>query len=206
MSSKSLLLTSSQRLQAEEISEPEPLGGGFVTHQVLVQGINLLPVGVQPRPISAHFAAAGPSIEANVDGSVTPVTFDLAPADPDIYRIERLRLTIVATTAVGLSGFGNLAVLGQGLLLQVLNTDNVEIFDVLAGVPIQSGFDLHELGTVETVALGTEHMLIAEIVLASPIRLEAGFGEKLRLTVRDNLSTLTRVRLRGIGFVENRRS
>ena len=198
MSAKGLKLTTNDVLLTEQITVDSQL--------MLVQALAAIKVGLQPRPLMAKLATSGGATNFGVDGSVTPVTFDLTPTDPNIYRIERLRLVVQAATAVGLSGLGDLGALANGLTLQVLDTNLAEIYDVLEGKPIKSGLDLAALGRVEPFAVGTDHVVVAEIALVSPIRLEAGLGERLRLTVSDNLGGLTRAELAALGCVEDVRS
>lgn len=148
-------------------------------------------LGVVPRLLPKYLATVpGASIEMAVNGSVTPIQFDLVPGSAEIWRVARLVLQIVAPTAASPELFGSLAALTNGLLIEVRNAGGV-LIDLTAGAPIKANLDL-ALGWSTSIA---DTIVGAEWLFASPLRIEGGLGEFLRLTVQDNLSTLTRMRL-----------
>jgi hypothetical protein len=207
MSVRSLLLTNQQRLLAEEVSQAELVGATSTPRDMLIQQVATLPVGVLPEPVIAL-------ADLNVDGSSNAVEVDIAPADPDVYRIERLRFLLRSTGAMVLSEFADLgAALDTGVSIKVhgLNQADpptlVERSDLLGGDTIQALEDFALHGSLDVVSHGSEFLGVAELTPATPIRLKAGTagdtGDLLRFTIADDLSTLLRFTVAAIGHREN---
>lgn len=186
MSQDAIFLAQAVRLASEKRSRSI----GNVPVDEHYQHVVATELGVVPRLVPRYMAAAGGSVEMDVNGSVTPLTFDLAPAADEIWRVARLVLQIVAPTAAAPDQFGSLAALANGLLLELRDAAGV-LVDLTAGQPIKANRDL-ALGWSTSIA---DTIVGAEWLFAGPIRIEGGLGEFLRLTVRDDLSTLTRMRV-----------
>lgn len=199
MTASSIRLANDGRLASEQRSRS--IGGSTVL--VDYQEVAVSHLGPQPLPLAKYLEASA-SKEMAVDGSAG-LNFELAPAANEIYRIERLTIVMVLASSPTLTEFGDIASLGTGLTLQVLDVDDVEIVDLLDGTPIQSNNDLAAVASLSLMEWGASYTLKADIVPVSPIRLEypeAG-AEKLRLRVSDNLSTLTRMRCMAHGRQEH---
>jgi hypothetical protein len=206
MSVRGLLLTNQQRLLAEEVSQAELVGATSTPRDMLIQQVATLPVGVLPEPVVAL-------ADLKVDGSGAAVEVDIAPSDPDIYRIERLRFLIRSATAMTFTELADLGALATGITIKVhgLNQADpptlVERYDLLGGDTIQALEDFALHGTVEVLEHGAEFLAVADIVPAAPIRLKAGTagdtGDLLRFTVADDLTGLARFTVAAIGHREN---
>lgn len=83
--------------------------------------------------ISVHLRNAG-SIEANVNGSVTPVEFAFSPTEQ--CQIHRMIVTITDAGSFQSSEYGNLSALTNGIEFEW--TDGSDTVDFLDGVPIVS--------------------------------------------------------------------
>lgn len=201
MSASNIPLSSGKLVASEQISQVELVGG---TKLVEVQQLAMTPIGPACQPLQV-FATNGGSPELRVDGSATPVQFSIAPADPDIYRLDSLRLTLVTSAAIELTQFGNVAALADGILLQVYKDATLE-HDVLGGIPLRSHNDIAALFDLRIFEQVASFTLVAELDLASPIRLEGADMESLRVTVQDDLTGLVRARLAAVGVKENVRT
>lgn len=167
------------------------------------QRLSPAPIGSLPLPLRAYLQSGAGSVEAAVNGSADPVAFDLAPGEDEIYRVTSLALVLVCTAAPEMDKFGNLAALATGLGLQVLGSAGEELVDLLGGQPIQTANDFAALGSVTLVDRGLSWTVHAAIAPAAPLRLEGADGERLRLTVSDDLSLLTRFRIFADGVRED---
>jgi hypothetical protein len=148
-------------------------------------------LGVVPLLVPKYLATnPGAAIEMNVNGSVTPAQFELRPSSVQIWRVARLVVQIIAPAPAAANQFGSLAELANGILLEVRNA-TLQLIDLTAGQPIKANRDFG-LGWSTSIA---DDIVGAEWLLEAPLRLEGGLGEFLRLTVRDNLTTLTRMRV-----------
>ena len=185
MSKATILLAGAKRVATEQQAH----GTDGIAH---FQHVVATEVGGVPRLVPKFLATVpGGSIEMAVNGSVTPVAFDLVPGSSEIWRVARLVLQIVAPAPATPAQFGSLAALTNGLLLQVRNATTV-ITDLTAGAPVKANRDL-VLGWTGVSLADTD--VEADWLFSVPIRLEGGLNEIVRLTVRDNLSTLTRMRV-----------
>lgn len=190
MSQASVQLANTARLASEERSRS--VSGATVLEQY--QHVIPTPIGVGPRLRTIYLAAAGgPGIEMVQDGSVTPVNFDLAPADPAIYRVSRLTLLMRLAAQPLMTQFGTLAALTNGLLVEVRDASGV-LADLLGGQPLKSNDDLATYFDLSVADLGASHTLRADWRFAFPVRLEGALGEFLRVSVRDAMAGITRMR------------
>lgn len=155
---------------------------------------------VQAIPFSGFFSdgADPPVTDMRVDGSVTPVAFEIRPdTDRDRY-IKTVQFTIVDQNAT-LTQFGNIGALSVGVLFEwdrlgetVLLADMISNYDHvrLAGgdPPFGDGTASFRASNV----LGTSEAYIPIVdfqrIFGLPwgIRLAAGSDEVLRITVRDD--------------------
>lgn len=179
---------------------------GNATHEEHYQRVAPCPVGSMPKVLAKFLGlTAGGSKDMQVDGSVTPQTFDLTPGASAVYRVERIVMRLVCTAAPVMTGFGNLAALANGVLLEWRKNDTADPpvvggaleLDLLDGVSFKAANDLlqFEVGILANTM---------ELVWAprQPIRLDGGNGEMLRATVRDNLTALTSFRTLVEGGIE----
>ena len=154
-------------------------------------------VGAGPLPAGKYLATSAPSIEMAVNGSSTAVNFDFAPASDEVVRVNRLSMVMVSPSAtLDMAQFGNLAALTNGITIKALDTDSAVILDLGGGQSFKSNNDLAALFDLQIITQAAATTIVARLVLPQPIRLDGGVSERLRLVVADNLSALTRLRVR----------
>ena len=79
---------------------------------------------------------------ANIDGSVTPVLFSIAPPATGVIVIHRLLVTITDNALVTAEKYGGVAMLTNGISIGLFDpSDDSLQTDYLDGIPIQSNCD-----------------------------------------------------------------
>lgn len=200
MSQDNILISDASRISSD--SRSRTVNGKSLTEHY--QRMAEAHVGVVPLPLRSFLKTSADSIEMAVNGSSAAVSFDLAPADPAIYRVKSLILSMSLASAATMTEFGDIAALTNGLTLQMLDTDEAEIVDLLGGQPLKSNNDIAGAGwTWSYVELSLTYSIQATFTPAAPIRIEGGDGERLRCVVQDDLSALTRMRLFADGWQED---
>lgn len=132
---------------------------------------------------------------ANVNGSVTPVDYFIQ-ADPNGKNklfLARMIVHIEAAGTITASGYGNLAVLTNGITLQHQDADDNVIRDITDGIPIKSNGGWRRQcydgarapwgSGNETFSARYTFAETGELIVLKP-------GEKLVITINDDLSTL----------------
>ena len=135
--------------------------------------------------------------EMNVDGTVAKIYEYVVPADKALV-IARLNILMVDAT-IEPDKFGGLAALTNGLTIEALSPSDAVLKDYCNGVPIKAtsefialagegfqvdkqGAALDQLAVRWTLAKAGNEVLMTE-------------GYKFRVTVQDNLSTITKFRM-----------
>lgn len=198
MSRSSVVLSGRQRILTEKVTQTQTVNGqASQTVNVEVQAMNPLSVGVQPQPLAKYAANGASSIEMNTSADV----FEIAPGADEIYRLNRLTLVLVCAGTPGMTLFGDLAALTNGVQLEVRSTEGAgsQLYDLLDGQPLKS---LNDMAAVGEVTIGG-NSVIFDFEMRAPIRLEDADSEILRCTTQDSLAGLTRMRLSAIGVVES---
>lgn len=135
----------------------------------------------------------------NVDGSSTPVYFwHLAAGEagnPKWTTIAALTMSISDDAAVIAGGFGGLAALTTGLALELVDSTGATVVaDLTGGLGIKSHADFAMIGgdvRFADTATGVD-VVSMRLDFARPI--ELAYGQRFRITVRDNLTGLTALR------------
>ncbi len=196
MSRSNLLIGGERRLASEERSRADG-SDAFDEHY---QHFIPTAIGAVPTLLSAYLGGASPNM--NVNGAVTEVEFDLAPASDAVYRIDRLTLVLACSGSILMSSLGDLAALADGIELAWLDEDEAVLVDILGGQTIKSLNDLAAGWALDIRELGASHTVQATLALPTPIRLDGAATEILRATVSDDLSTLARLRIHALGVIE----
>jgi hypothetical protein len=144
---------------------------------------------------------AGEGVEMNVDGDPTPVNFYFI-ADQKC-TIVRFNLNVVdAAMTWGAFGAINLAS-GNGCLFQVEDESGGVLLDFTAGQPIKSNADWSFLAGVDAVispAAGDDAIPVRFTIEKSGNQLNLQAGQRVRFSVRDDLSGLTKFRIMAQGY------
>lgn len=176
MSKSHIKLTDSKKVIAEQLSQVE----GSITHTVQAQGVHVLPVGAMPRP----------KVLTSANMATTAANYDFAPESPDVYRVEEIRLRLSSGAAMEMGAFGNLSALTTGLSLTVRNA-STELYDLLDGSTLKTLNDLALYGDLKLFEQATSFTALWSFKPPSPVRLEQGDGELIRVAVADDLSSLS---------------
>ena len=190
MSANNLLLHNDARVATEQRSR----SAGGVTYLEEFQRLSSCPIGEMPLPLAVYMEAAGGSIEMAVDGSVTAAKFDVTPGVTDVFRIYSVALIMSLASAPEFTEFGNLAAIASGITIEAQESGGDTIVDLLGGQPLKSNNDLDAVGRLDVRTGAASWSLRCELALHTPVRLDGAAGERLRATVADNLSGLTRLR------------
>lgn len=136
----------------------------------------------------------GVTTDLGVNGSVTPVNFQYAPAG-EVY-IHRAIIHLQDDGAWRASRYGSLNELTNGLEIKILNADDTVDHDYTAGFPIKNishwgamcyDVDLITIGAGDTVCNVRWTFALA----GQPMRINGNVGQYLQVVVQDDLSSVT---------------
>ncbi len=126
------------------------------------------------------------------DASAADAVYEYVVPPGPSARLARLNMAIVDPTP-RLDQFGGQAALGNGVLMQVIDGDGNELIDLTGGRPIQTNAEFLYLAGVDMELIQTAGAGVVK-VRASLFKAGANMfmlpGERIRFTIRDNLSTL----------------
>ncbi len=165
-----------------------PITDAGSTVQRHLQRVIVEPAGEVAVALAAYLRTSGASESGAADFSSSAGTFFVAPDEGEIYRIDSLVVQMRAPSGQTCDPgkYGHLTALTAGVLLRVWDEDDGLLLDITDGQSIKTNDDWAMLG--ETV-LGAR-ALTCRIRFPVPLRLE--FGERLEVTLQENLSTLER--------------
>lgn len=148
------------------------------------------------------YVRSGVSAELNIDGSSSSVDFDYV-AEVDT-AIERINIEIVDGSIRNDRFAGLAAALPNGLLFKVFDSDGTtELFDFCDNVPITITSDFVALAGTDSIiaqAAGDDSLPIRWTLGKSGKMLKLTAGQRFRITVQDDLSTITRFRAMVQGY------
>lgn len=154
--------------------------------------INIGQSSTDPTLLSVQKVLNGGSSNMRVNGSVTPVVFTVTADPTDDIALSELRFVLSSTSIVfdGIS-FGQIATLANGILVEI--TVNNGQFAQLANIKLNE--HLLEFATtaginVATEFSGTNDVLVASYALGGSMKLKAGTGDKINITIRDNITAV----------------
>jgi len=164
---------------------------GLYKARVLSVATNVLTVN---QPLNQSFPADTlvyrMSSAMNVNGSVTPKIFRVAPPPGYSFDLYSLRLNLRSTADMDDSKFGGIPALTNGLMFRVKKSN--EAYNNLFSVRINSEFQLRcEEVVYETKAPAGEYGLTTEysfIKKGVAVRLNGNIGQALEVIVFDDLS------------------
>jgi len=136
--------------------------------------------------------------DAAVNGSSTPVDYLVQPGATEVWLLYRLLMVGLGTGTILNTNFITIAGLSTGIGIKFANDTTDPLVDILDGLPIKTndglagfGFDArqNEFGaTAKSVSLRYSFFLENN---NRPILLSGFRGDRLVVTINDNLSTLT---------------
>lgn len=144
----------------------------------------------------------GSSESMAVNGSVTPVNFDAAPTSSQIWNVTAIYFLVSNNATATPTNFAGLAALTNGVRCQaIINSNAYDLFnvknnqDIIAVMPVIQSYSFAQL-------LGSIFAIAGGFLPSVPIVLNAANSDRIRFTVRDNLSSLNS----GISVVQYYRS
>lgn len=181
-------------------------GGRFYFGQLLAKpGANVLNLDT---PLDFAFPIGSPVLaatrELNVNGSVTPQTFEVRGTGTFEIDITRIIISMITTTAVDLSLFGNLVALTNGIVLRRTDTVTRNIWNIKTNLDMLNlSFDFELFAATNPVqgidGLGVRYTFAGQDKHGVAVRL--GLDDSLELIVQDNLTGLTQFRMIAQGHV-----
>ncbi len=159
-----------------------------------------MPVDIPANFLYDHLHdSVADSDDMNVNGSVTAVNFDFEVATGKIFILSRINAQFRDNTKDIPNGFFSLAALGNGLLIQILDTDGTTVlqdFDTTAD-PLKNHADMIALAGVDvdtdsTANVSAGGFRFSIFKTGSFMKLTA--GQKVRVVVQDNLEAMQEFR------------
>ena len=133
---------------------------------------------------------------ANVDGSVTPQVFKLAPRDGELYlRVERMVVHLADSGSLDSGAYGNNITLTNGITVEKrLASDDSVLQDLTDGIPITTnahwGRNCYDVDPI-SFGLGDEAMNVRWTFSKAGKAIEINRTEYLAVVIRDNLTGLS---------------
>ncbi len=156
-------------------------------------GISISPIpSTKIKPYCKFFVNDSDSYSMNVDGSSTPKVFTVAPQSGYIWYCEHLTFGIDDGGTCPPSNYGALSELTNGVLIELVRgTSEIQIANLRNNGDIALCFN-HSVGFFENGKfMATSNGFFGKLVFATCIALDGTNGDKFRVTIRDNLSSLT---------------
>ncbi len=154
----------------------------------------------RPGPIRGAFAVDGSNEDLSVDGSVTPVEFDIVANTGKIFFISKLTITL-QDSSINFSKFGGIAALANGVQIVVKEGGLAER---PLGNPLQTNADFNHEGFEVNVQSSNEDLLTARIFVKngfqSSVALADADGDYMRITVNDDLTSITKIKILAQGY------
>lgn len=140
----------------------------------------------------ARLEDSGGSEDMVVDGSVTPVDFDYAPATDEIDYVESLMFMIDDNGNVPPNKYGSIATAltnGVQVLIQTMGTE-YEIANMLTNADVSHTF-VRSGFSAGGGWLASTNLYFGELQFFVPMALDETQGDYVRIKVRDDLSKLS---------------
>jgi hypothetical protein len=141
----------------------------------------------------------------SVDMNATAATYGIKPDVGEIYVIDSVRIAITDASPLDADGFGGLAALATGCLLEIRekpgDSDEQAIASLSQGSPIHSHAQLVAVGPTELYSGAADCIVQTEVALAAPIHLDGSRGESLVFQTQDDVSGLTGLHVLAVGRV-----
>jgi hypothetical protein len=175
-------------------------GSFFIQAEIVTVTVNVI---LLDSPVNRIYTTGGSSImhsikDMNVDGSVTPQIFTVAPLSVQSGDITRIICEIRDNAGMDFETFGALAALTNGMVIRVNNGDGTfrQLYNFKSnGDIILQGFD-HDFAT--NIGGGTRGFTARITWAGQPkhgvaVRLDGALGEELEIVIQDDLTGLTRM-------------
>lgn len=157
-----------------------------------------------PYPGIAYtaFALDGASKDLNVDGSVTPVEFEIVPPTGFIYYIHTVIITMV-DSSINFTKFGGITALTNGIKIEI-KQDGGSLTESPQS-PIKVNKEFYQFGYDTTLQSATEDIFVAKLLVkidsGTIIKLVDSSSDLIKITVRDDLTAITDFKVVALGYI-----
>jgi hypothetical protein len=135
--------------------------------------------------------------------NTTADVYGIKPPSGIIYVIDAIRISFSDATALVASGFGGLAALANGCLLEIREdpggSPEQSVRDLTLGAPIKTHVQLAAMGPTEIYSGAADCLVQSAVAAGAPFRLDGNRGESLVFAVQDDLSGLTEMGVVAVG-------
>ncbi len=149
---------------------------------------------------SQNFVATiGGSLDLNVDGSVTPVEYTIAPVGSDILYVSGISIWLEDKGTWFKDTFGTLPELTNGVLIELgRDTTFTEIGNFINNFDISSTFSSGQAISLKDISGEIAIIGTQPLDQKRNIRLDGSNNDSLRVTVRDTLTGLDNFSLKAM--------
>jgi hypothetical protein len=146
------------------------------------------PVPANPTLLLADMVKNGSSSDLRVNGATTPVVFTFnADATKNLY-ISDIEFVLVASSLVfGSDKFAGLTVLTNGVLVEIIADSGKT--STLATLKVNEDFMFFATAGGWDMMIANKDIIRSGYTVGGAMTLKAGTADKIRVTVRDNLSS-----------------
>lgn len=159
-------------------------------------------VAITPAPDGYYIDLAknGSNENLSVDGSGTPIEFDILPHNSKNWYINRL-IYWMRCSAGGLGKFGGGDELTNGLLTKVIanGLGPYDWFNAKTNIEILSRATNGEI--ISNAFSGGDELIVGRFELEHPIGIRTGTSDKITIVVRDDLTELTLINVIAEGWL-----
>jgi hypothetical protein len=146
------------------------------------------------------------NINANVNGSVTPVDFEFKPGPNEVYVLDRILFYGLGTTNVTSTSYVDLVALTNGVEITLNNSAGI-VSNVTNDLPLKTNDDIcnlcydsrQNLFGANPRSISARYSFFKETGFRG-ILLDGTNGEKLIITINDNLTALVSHRFKAGAF------
>lgn len=125
----------------------------------------------------------------NVNGAVTPVTFQAGPSGSDVWYVESLSILLFDATKQDITEFASLATLTNGVLWrQVLSSTSYDIMTSRTNYQLVLQFPQIGLDSSAGKFLNVDGAFIASRIFYTPLVLNGATSDKIQAIIRDDLT------------------
>ena len=169
------------------------------------------PGGPGSKGLSKFLRDSGSSAEMNIDGSVTPVTFSIAPPVGSTYHIAALDFVLLGGS-MQLQQFGSQAALANGIQIGLygdhpIGGPDIELLDFVDGEDVRTlaEFPIHMTESVKLESPGSgDDMFVGNILflqnLDQHVTLNGDNNESVKIIINDDLTSQAQFRCKAVGF------
>lgn len=166
--------------------------GAAVTVDV-TGGISISPIPATAIAPQTKFFLNGSAYNMNVNGSVTPQIFTIAPPAGEIWYCEHCTFGLDDGGGCPMTAYGAIAGgITNGVKFDLIkDTTTYEIRNLKNNGDVSLAFNF-AVGTFENGKFGAlANGFLAKMVFATNLGLDGDAGDKLQVTIRDDLTGLT---------------